>query len=139
PAVYGPTFTHAARPGHVIAGTVIDAETGKPVAGITVVGTAGSIQQFHNESWYDSAEAVTGADGRYRLTRLPKAAVRNLHVKAGDRPYLDRLIEVKDVQGLAPASADIRLFRAAMIEGRLLDTKTGKPVRGEAYYLPLAS
>src|SRR5262249_24346914 len=54
PAVYGPTFNHAARPGHVIAGTVTDADTGKPVAGVTVVGTAGSVREFRNEAWHDA-------------------------------------------------------------------------------------
>jgi hypothetical protein len=44
---------------------------------------------------------------------------------------------VPDVQALVPASADVTMHRAAVVEGRLLDRKTGKPVTGEVYYLAM--
>src|SRR5262249_27359749 len=65
--------------------------------------------------------------------------LRYLHLKAGDQPYLDRLIEVKDTEGLAPVTVDIRLYRAVIVEGRLVDAATGGPVRGAAFYQPLAA
>src|SRR5262249_59099235 len=104
PAVYGPEFRHAARPGHVITGTVTDAATGRPVAGVTVVGTAGSIDQFRDEAWHDAVEAVTDAAGRFRLGGLPKGKVRYLPLKAGGQPYLDRLVQGKETKGPGPGA-----------------------------------
>lgn len=139
PPVYGPRFTHVARPCHVIAGRVTDAGTGKPIPGVKVVGTAGSIRLFSYQAWQDSAEAVTGADGNYRLNGLPKSKMRHLHVQAGDRPYLDQIVDVPDQPGLSPATADIKLHGAVIVEGCLTDRRTGKPVVGEVHYAPLAS
>ena len=137
PAVYGPRFTHAARPSQVIIGRVTDVATGKPVSGVKVVGTARSIQVFSPSAWNDSVEAVTDANGDYRLNGLPKAASRHLHVQAGDLPYLDQIADVPDVAGLAPARADIKLLGAVIVEGRLTDRVTGKPVLAIVQYAPL--
>lgn len=38
PALYGPTFTHTAKPSQSITGIVTDAKTGKPIAGVQVNG-----------------------------------------------------------------------------------------------------
>src|SRR5206468_1777144 len=39
PAVYGPEFSHAALPEHLLTGTVVDGVTGKPIPGVAVWGT----------------------------------------------------------------------------------------------------
>jgi hypothetical protein len=135
-AVYGPTFTHAAQPSHDIIGTVTDAATEKPVANVTVVGSAGYEYVTGEPFWDNSVEAKTGRDGRFRLSGLPKASRRFLHLQPGDNPFLDRLVEVKDVEGLAPVSADVKLERCVVIEGRITDKVTGKPVKGQVLYLP---
>jgi RNA polymerase sigma factor (sigma-70 family) len=139
PAVYGPRFTHAVRPAHVITGVVTDATTGKPLPGVKVVGTAAPVQALNYAAWHDAAEVVTDREGRYRLAGLAKAPVRHLHFQAGDAPYLDRLVRVEDVAGYTPVSLDVKLSRAVVVEGLLLNQATGKPVRGTAFYLPLES
>ncbi|HVK10474.1 MAG TPA: sigma-70 family RNA polymerase sigma factor [Gemmataceae bacterium] len=133
--VYGASFEHAARPSHDIIGTVTDRATGKPVVGVKIVGTANVPDAFGEPHWHDPAEAVTDKDGRYRLTGLPKAQRRFLHVRCDDVAYLDRVIEVKDVEALKTASADIQLDPCLFIDGVLTDKVTGKPVIGEAKYL----
>jgi RNA polymerase sigma factor (sigma-70 family) len=136
-AVYGPTFTHSARPSHDITGTVTDAATGRPVADVTVVGTAGN-QHFTREPyWGNTVQTRTDREGRFRLSGLPKAASRYLHLRPGDSPYLDRVIEVKDVPGLAPVAVEVKLEGCVVIEGRLTDKVTGKPILGQAHYLPM--
>jgi RNA polymerase sigma factor (sigma-70 family) len=134
--VYGPTFEHAARPSHDIIGRVTDAATGKPVAGVRLFGTANAPNAGGEPQWHDPAETTTDIDGRYRLTGLPKAVRRFIHVQCGDAPYLDRLIEVNDVEALKTATADIKLDRCLSVEGVLTDRVTGKPVVGHAIYLP---
>jgi RNA polymerase sigma factor (sigma-70 family) len=137
-AVYGPNFTHTARPSHDIRGKVTDAATGQPVANVTLVGTAQVMGAVGEPHWGDTVEVKTDKDGRFLLSGLPKAPRRFLHVQPGDRPYLDRLIEVKDVEALKPATVDIRLDRCVVIEGRLTDRTTGKAIPGSAHWLPLA-
>lgn len=138
--VYASTFTHTARPSHDITGTVTDAVTGKPVAGVTLVGTADPVMvASFGPSWGNTVEVKTGKDGRFVLSGLPKAARRFLHVQPGDNPYLDRLVEVKDVEALKVATADIKLDRCVVIEGQLTDRAKGTPVVGQAHWLPLKS
>jgi hypothetical protein len=134
--VYGPDFVHSARPSHDIVGTVTDRATGKPVAGVKVVGTANAPDGFGEPQWLDTAEATTDRAGNYRLSGLPKAKRRFLHVQCDAVPYLDRLIEVKDVEALKAATADVVLDPCLFVEGVLTDQVTGKPVVGEVKYLP---
>jgi RNA polymerase sigma factor (sigma-70 family) len=138
-AVYGPKFIHPARPCHVITGTVTDDATGKPIPDIKVVGTATTIRQFSGGAWDDAVETVTDQEGKYRLTGLPKAKTRHLHLQAGEAPYLDRLIPVADVAAYTPVTVDVKLHRAMVVDGQLLDKVTGKPVKGRAFYLLLES
>jgi RNA polymerase sigma factor (sigma-70 family) len=139
PIVYGQSFTHAVRPCQVITGTVTDQATGKPISGVKIIGTAGSLRMyFGNAEWNEGVECVTDRDGRYRLSGLPKADQRHLHVQSGAAPYLDRLLDVtQDVPTLNPVHMDIKLQKALTIAGRLVDHTTGKGVCGEAFYLLL--
>jgi RNA polymerase sigma factor (sigma-70 family) len=139
PAVYGPEFTHPARPEHVITGSVTDATSGKPVAGVKVAGTTSNLERsFSGSPWHDKVETVTDATGKFRLGGLVKAKKRFLQVMGGDAaPYLDRIVEVVDTEGYKPAVADVKLQSAVVVEGQLVNKATGKPVRGEAFWLPL--
>jgi RNA polymerase sigma factor (sigma-70 family) len=139
PAVYGPEFTHPARPDHMITGTVTDATSGMPVAGVKVAGTTSNLERsFSGSPWHDKVETVTDADGKFRLGGLVRAKKRFLHVMGGDAaPYLDRIVEVTDTEGYKPAVADVKLQLAVLVEGQLVNKATGKPVRGEAFWMPL--
>jgi RNA polymerase sigma factor (sigma-70 family) len=137
-AVYGPVFRHAVGPSHDVLGTVKDAATGKPVANVKVVGAAG-LTYFDGEPyWGNTVECRTDRAGRFRLTGLPKAPRRFLHLQPGDSPYLDRVVEVKDTAALTPASVEAALEGCVVLEGRITDKVTGKGVPGQAHYLPLA-
>ena len=140
PALYGPEFTHSARPDRVITGTVTDALTGKPIAGVAVAGTSSDPErQSTGSPWHDKVETVTDVDGKFRLVGLIKSEKRFLHVMGGDAaPYLDRIVEVADTEGYQPSVADVKLQPAVVVEGRLVNKATGKPVKGEAFWMPLS-
>jgi RNA polymerase sigma factor (sigma-70 family) len=138
-ATHGPEFTHAARPEHVIVGTVTDA-AGKPVAGLKVVGTANesALRTTYYPGWSEKEETTTDKDGKFRLAGLVKAKTRYLHVQGGDTaPYLDQIVEVRDTTGYTPVTADVTLTPAVLVTGRLTNRATGKAVRGMATWLPL--
>jgi hypothetical protein len=136
-ATYGPEFTHAVRPDHVITGTVIDAVSGKPIAGVTVAGTAADDRFDTGGSWHDEVVTLTDADGRFRLPGLVKAPARLLHVMGSDAaPYLDRLVGVKDTEGYKPAVVQVKLQPALRVEGQLVNQITKKPVAGEVIWRP---
>jgi RNA polymerase sigma factor (sigma-70 family) len=135
PLLYGPEFSHVARPDAVIKGVVTDAKTGKPVAGANVTGKT-------VDGWWENQTATTtGADGSYRLTGVAKAANRQVTVEvAGDLPCLSTSQVVPDAAGLADTTADVRLPRGVLVKGRITNKVTGKPIPGaRVTYAPLAA
>lgn len=138
---HGPEFTHAARPDHVITGTITDALTGKPVKGMKVAGTASPVgSAFVGSPWHDQVEATTDADGKFRLAGLVKAKVRTLHVMGSDTAaYLDHVVEVADTDGYTPAVAGVKVQPAVLVLGQLRNKATGEPVAGGAQWLPLTT
>ncbi len=134
PDLYGPEFTHVAKPDAVIRGVVTDAKTGTPVSGVRVSGSA-------EQAWWENqASTKTGADGRYRLTGVGKALVRRVWLFPGDNsPYLMAGREFRDTAGLKETTADFQLVHGVVVTGRVADKATGDPVRGATvYYTPLA-
>jgi hypothetical protein len=132
PMVYGPRFDHVADPTKPIVGTVRERGTGKPLAGVKVWGSA-------EGSWWENwAEAWTDSRGRYRLMGLPKADRRQLFAVAREgEPYHPAAKVVQDSQGLEPLTVGFELERGVVVEGRMTDRKSGKPVQGIVSYVPL--
>ena len=124
--VYPARFDHIAGPGKVITGTVRDKRTGKPLAGISVACPM-------TPSWI---WATTDAEGRYRLTGVPKH--KQYYVGAGGVPYFNcTKHEVADTPGLEPVPVDFALERGVLVRGKLLDKATGKPVPGRVSFIAL--
>jgi protocatechuate 3,4-dioxygenase beta subunit len=124
--LFGSTFTLRVAPARPITGTVKDAETGKPVAGMRVAGR-----------WdYDHCEAVSDKDGRYTLFGLPKAPRYDLWVvSAGEARYFERQLVVEDTPGFGPVTAGVPVRRGVVLSGRVTDP-AGRPVRGWMFYFP---
>jgi RNA polymerase sigma factor (sigma-70 family) len=152
PAVYGPDFTHAARPEHLIVGTVVDGGTGKPVPGVEVWGTTVPVtsSSFLFTPWLDHAATKTDEKGRFKLTGLAKAVVhkqpflpreakRYLHVRADGAPYLDQIVTVSDAADYTPVKVEVQLRPALVVTGVLVNKATHRPVRGQVRWAPLAS
>ncbi len=133
--VFGSRFTIIAEPTQRVNGTVVDAETGKPVAGVCV------------ESWYLAGvfyparglmNSVTDAKGQFRLN-VPKGAGNQLLVRpSADQPFFQRVINVPNPVGLGQVTLEVKLHRGVVIIGRVTDKMTGEPVQGvRMHYLPL--
>jgi RNA polymerase sigma factor (sigma-70 family) len=131
PPLYGSTFEHLVGPTKPVTGVVRDKATGKPMAGVRVLGRIGS----NDPSQISDIETVTDAKGRYRLAGLPKEERYFLAaVTAEQTTYLPQGKELNDTEGLKPLSADFDLERGVKVRGRLIDKATGKSVAGMVEY-----
>ncbi|MBI1916034.1 MAG: sigma-70 family RNA polymerase sigma factor [Planctomycetes bacterium] len=129
PLMYGLSFDYVAGPAQLLGGTVREAGTGKPVAGVTVFALTGYGRGVH---------AVTDAGGRYTLVGLPKRKEYGLHASPTRKSALiGRSMRVQAGEGLEPLTADIELARGIILSGRLIDRATGKGVRGGVRFVPL--
>jgi RNA polymerase sigma factor (sigma-70 family) len=126
--LYGPEVTVLVAPSRPIQGTVRDRVTGKPVAGVLV-------EEVNN----NHVQAFTDAKGQYRLEGVPKRPSYSL-TAAGKKgiPYFDcHIRRVTDTAGFDPLTVDFQIDRGLEITGRIRETGTGKPVRGEVHYSPM--
>ncbi len=86
PVFYGSKFHHLANPSRPIEGTITDRDTGRPIAGVEVLGFV-----VNHET---SAKARTGADGRFRLLGLPTDGKLRVNALPGKgQPYLRQSVE----------------------------------------------
>jgi protocatechuate 3,4-dioxygenase beta subunit len=136
---YGASFRHVAAPTQPIIGVVRDKDTGKPLAGVTVGSLALTIGPSHRAS-FDLVRTTTDAQGRYRLTGMPKRAGNLIAAfPDNDLPYVASHKEVPDSPGLNPVTVDLELRRGVWIEGKITDKVTGQPLRASLEYFSLYS
>lgn len=125
---YAATFRHPAPPTKPIFGVVRDADTRKPLAGITIsanrpIGFKGIVS------------TTTDAQGRYRLLGMPKGNGNSIKaVPSSDQPYVVSLKLVRDSPGLDPVEADLELKRGVWVQGKITDKVTGKPLQQDLSY-----
>ncbi len=112
------------EPGKNIRGVVREEGTGKPWPGVEVHGPG-------------RQSARTDATGRYEIRGLSKAGPYTLWVNSDlAAGLLGRQVKVPDTNGYAPVSADItvpRITQTAVITGRIIDSSTGKAIRGDVH------
>ncbi len=111
----------------IIEGMVREADGGKGIAHARV------IAQFSNGLKNDfRLETETGTDGRYKLEGVPPAAIQRMPyaVMAESPGWADSEWKfVPVVQSGVSSTVDLAMERAAVVAGRVLDTKGG-PVAG---------
>ncbi|HEX8833500.1 MAG TPA: carboxypeptidase regulatory-like domain-containing protein, partial [Abditibacteriaceae bacterium] len=109
-----------ARVGARLEGRVVD-ENGKPLSGVRVYTDSNSSSSGDN--------AITGADGTYRMTRLAtgvfKVGVRGK--SAAERVAAPRLA-VRAEEGKTNPVPDLVMTLGALVEGKVTDSKTGAPI-----------
>jgi 5-hydroxyisourate hydrolase-like protein (transthyretin family) len=144
--VFGADFVFSAAPSQPVEGTVVDADTGKPLADVEVKADrfAGSMM-----SGLGHLKTSTDKDGRFRLLGLPKSQpdakdsfrFNYLALRPNDdQPYLMRRIQVAVGQGLETIDMTIELHRGIWITGRVTNNVTGEPVSAvRMHYLPYRS
>jgi len=138
--VSGPELTVVVAPSKPFMGVVPDARTRQPIAGVTVAGELlGQVADRVYGSWRP-VEAVSDAEGRYRLDGLAKTPKRLLaFVPPPGTPHLRRFVEVADSEGFQPLTVDVDLFRGVVVSGRVTDKATGRPAPGSVRYDPLVT
>ncbi len=121
-----------AGPSKPVEGTVRAKDTGKPLAGVWVYCNE---HAYCNNHEVRLIRAVTDDKGHYRLEGMPKSSSYELTVYApAGQPYLDTARTLADSEGLKPIAADFALRRGVPVKFRLLDKRTGRPVRGQIQY-----
>ncbi|MCY2963253.1 MAG: carboxypeptidase regulatory-like domain-containing protein, partial [Planctomycetota bacterium] len=108
-----------------IVGTLVNDVTGEPVEGATIACGA-----FINETGGGGANAVTDAQGRFRLVP-PSAGIYNVSVKKYEfDPQMTAIADdgVRVILG-KPAQSHLRLVKGRRVVGRLVDP-AGDPVEG---------
>jgi RNA polymerase sigma factor (sigma-70 family) len=132
---YGADFRFVAAPCQPVVGIVRDADTKKPIPGVTVRSHSQLIGPSSYRSVDPAVRTTADADGRYRLLGLPAGKGYSIAVMPGkDQPYVPRHIDVPDGTGVSEVTVDIELKRGVWIEGKITDKVTGKPLKGSVEY-----
>ncbi len=128
---YGARFDFAAAPTQPIVGIVKDQDSGKPLAGVLI----SSHESPHRPYNTDDIETTSDSEGHFRLVGLPRAVNRRIFVfPIPGQPYLAAVADVPASPGLEAVTIDIPLRRGILIEGRVLDQKTGEPLEASVFY-----
>jgi hypothetical protein len=132
--LYGANFTCLAAPGRPLSGTVRDAATGKPLAGVRMEFSRLAGSRIFGR-W--DHQVLTDAKGQYRLIGLPKGNGNKLFIEPNkEQPYFVRELDVPGSPELGPIQFDVQLHRGIWITGRATDKITGKAVMARVYYFP---
>jgi beta-lactamase regulating signal transducer with metallopeptidase domain len=127
-APHGPVFTHALAPEQRIAGVVVDAATGQPIADCTVF--EAPIQGLCDDR--------TDESGRFELRNLPRR--KRAHYVGVRGPsgsdWLPTLVEVLPEPTLAPIEVRIEVRRGVLVRGRVTDPTTGAGVPCRVDFMP---
>jgi beta-lactamase regulating signal transducer with metallopeptidase domain len=136
--VFGAEFTLTAPPTRPIVGTIRDAKTRKPLAGVHVK----SYQILDSPLLTLALATQTDSSGRYELRGMPDGQGNVIQIcPKADEPYLVRQVRIAPTQsGLSPVTVDVELHHAVWIAGRVTDKRTNQPVAGAmVWYEPLLS
>ena len=134
------TPIHDARPTIVVGpsrpvvGVVRDGSTGEPVAGATVSVSRRSSNWTLYPYFLDS-ETRSDAAGRYRIDGLPITSGTELTVKPPDgSPCLPARAFVENAPGVKPVTCDVALAHGVIVEGRVVDRASGRPLNAAVSY-----
>lgn len=135
--LFGADFEFSAPPTQPIVGTVRDAATGIPLAGVSVESWIFATTRLADQRILKSK---TDQNGRFRIVGMPKGKGNEIiAIPNDDQPYFMQEAIVPEGDGFEPVTVDIELHRGIWITGRITDKVTGKPVQAYLHYLPFLS
>jgi protocatechuate 3,4-dioxygenase beta subunit len=132
--IYGASFEYVAVASRPIRGVVRDKDTGKPLAGVTVMPLHLSQMPLQQILF----KAVTDKKGRYELLGLARSPRYLLELKPADGLYFQRWAELQDTPGFNALTGDLDIVQGEVtVRGKVTD-KAGKPIaRARVDYHPL--
>jgi RNA polymerase sigma factor (sigma-70 family) len=119
-------ITVTLEPARIIEGRVLAADTGQPIpnAAISVKASFGALgARFTSNSRADD-------QGRFKASPYSGDYFRVRVVPTAGQPYLVGEAEFAWTKGAVRKELDVKLPRAMMLEGKITDTATGRPVAG---------
>jgi RNA polymerase sigma factor (sigma-70 family) len=129
---YPADFQHVSPPCRPVAGVVRDRATGKPIAGAVVRAEATVGNPFYR------VQTTTDAEGRYRLTGLPKGregrAVSVLALPPDGQAYMGMKKQAGGGEVLETVTLDFPLKKGVWVQGRVTDKATGRGVQAVMEY-----
>ncbi len=129
PTLFGPEFTFVVVLGRAVEGTITDAVTKKPVAGVSVMVHSG----FGN-----GVMGRTDKDGRYRLEGLPQQKSYSVFATPTEgTAYLRRHTTTGAEPGTKPIRLDMEMYKGVMVSGQVIDKQTGRGVMAGIRFAPL--
>ncbi|HXE56317.1 MAG TPA: hypothetical protein VN541_25040, partial [Tepidisphaeraceae bacterium] len=127
--VYGADFEITAGPARSVRGTIRDAKTHQPLAGVAVRTWGNSSMQTVTDSW-----------GSFRFDGLPKKDGVTIETLPYDRaPYFTGEVQVPNSPGAQPVDVNIDLQPGLWVTGKITDQETGQPVPAQVEYIPFLS
>lgn len=124
--LHGPKVSVVAEAEKPIGGVVTNADTGKPLPGVTVRG--------FNQT------AKTDAAGRYQIHGLRKARSYTIEIASDPSTgYMASQVRAADTAGYQPIRADLRVKKGVIVTGKIIDQATGKPVPGFVEFAALVN
>jgi RNA polymerase sigma factor (sigma-70 family) len=139
-AYHGAKFDYAAAPTRPIVGTVREKETGKAVAGVTIltpIPVALGRRGFPGQDLRHYLRTTTDAKGRYRLVGLASNLGQDhllFAVPAPGQPYQAPLKLARGDVEVGALKIDFELKRGVVIRGRVTNKETGRPVQARVEY-----
>jgi RNA polymerase sigma factor (sigma-70 family) len=131
--VHAPKFQLALAPTKRVEGVFRDKDSGKPIAGLRLQAAV-----FDESSLIPQPgiEAMTDAEGKYRLDGLPKAPDYRLFITtAKGLPYTNATLKIPaNSPGIEPIAFDVAMKRGVFVRGKVVDKATGRPIKGYANY-----
>jgi beta-lactamase regulating signal transducer with metallopeptidase domain len=130
--VYSARPVHAVAPSVPVEGSVTDADTGAPIAGVTIY--AYGLENNPEVGRREEFNVITDEGGRYRMTGLPVGLNELLAIGDGSQPYLPAGVNVQTNDDESVLTRNFTLKRGVWLEGRVTDAANGDPVRATVEY-----
>jgi beta-lactamase regulating signal transducer with metallopeptidase domain/protocatechuate 3,4-dioxygenase beta subunit len=128
---YGAEFEHRVPTAKPVVGVVRDQDTGEPLAGVQLRGEP----PLHAGGQLKWVETTSDAEGRYRMTGLPRTGrTKILAIPPDNQPYMLSQLKVKDVPESEETTLDFALKRGIWIDGQVTDKATGEAVEDVSVY-----
>jgi hypothetical protein len=117
----------------VITGRVVDSDSGKGAAGVTLLARAdkGEANYFSNH------RTISGEDGRFRLSGLPADdySVQVVAPYEGECEWVGRDVKVTVGVGESVKNVDVPVNKGAMVEVCVKSADTGDSIEGASVYM----